>query len=118
MYVDRAMEVINLATKSYSAHTRQAYVKCIIASQPSTAAGLPDRVPSGEFAKRLLSVVHTIAERADKCDRAAVIDDWAAWLGLDCQTTCKQVNDNGFVVTTFSTICSQTSGAVETSYIN
>jgi hypothetical protein len=75
-------------------------------------------VPSGQFAKRLLNLVHKMSERVDKNDRATFIDDWAAWLGLDCQTTCKQVNDNGFVVTTFSTSCSQTSGAVKTSYIN
>ena len=118
VYAERAMVVINCATKSFSAQTRQAYVKCIIASQPSTAAGLVDRVPSGEFAKRLLNLVHTMAERADKLDRAKAIDDWAAWLGLECQTTCKQVNDNGFVVTTFSTSCSQTPELVETSYIN
>jgi hypothetical protein len=116
------MEVISRAAESCSEQIRPTYikdcVKYIIARQAGTAASLPDCVPSGQFAKRLLNLVHKMADRADKHNRAKFIDDWAAWLGLDCHTACKQVNDNGFVVTTFSTSCKQTSGPVETSYIN
>ena len=125
--------VIGRLSESYDAKCRQQYVEeCIkhmhIVSDPAVdtvdavdardAGDVGDVAPSGVFASRVLCLLHQLAGKVSKHARAQFIDAWAKEMGLDSKTTCTQVIDNSYVVSTFVTCCTQTTDQVKSSFIN
>lgn len=119
VYAERVLSAIFDACESHSVQKRSKcvknLVKYIIASKAGKAAKARNEPCGGEYAKRVLCLVHQVAASSGSDDRGKFIDDYAAWLGLDSHTTCKQIVDKGCVVTTFTTT---TPHLVETTYIH
>ena len=116
--------VIGRLSESYDAKCRQQYVEeCvkhmhIVSDAAVDAEDAGDVAPSGVFASRVLCLLHQLAGKVSKHARAQFIDAWAKEMGLDSKTTCTQVIDNSYVVSTFVTCCTQTTDQVKSSFIN
>ena len=110
--------VIGRLSESYDAKCRQQYVEECVKHMHIVSDAAVDVAPSGVFASRVLCLLHQLAGKVSKHARAQFIDAWAKEMGLDSKTTCTQVIDNSYVVSTFVTCCTQTTDQVKSSFIN